>query len=129
MAKGKANTTSWFQKTKAVNDEPMRQNLRAQVTRLDRGRAAAGGDAAPQWLRRRIGTAQKLLHVGQDYYNGKRAYFPRGRFNSAPSRSEAQFAAVILPTSDGIEPMFAKAGVPEAGVAEKRVRARSPLAQ
>jgi hypothetical protein len=117
MAQGKANTTSWFQKTKTASDEPMRQNLRAQVTRLDRGRAAAGGDAAPQWLRRRIGDARKLLHAGQDYYNGKRAYFPRGRFNIAPPRSEAQFIAVILATTDGIEPMFAKAGVPEAGIA------------
>lgn len=93
----------------------MRQNLMEQVTRLDRGRAAAGGDAAPQWLRRPIGTARKQLHAGQDYYNGKRGYFSGGNGGEVPS-SETQFIAIIQATIDGIEPMFAKAGVHKEGI-------------
>ena len=111
MAQGKANTTSWFQKTKAETDRPMRQILQAQVKRLDRGRAEAGGDGAPQSLRRQIGTARKLLHAGQDYYSGKRGYFPRGRNGAAIPRSEAQFVAIIQATIDGIEPMFERADI------------------
>ena len=110
MAQGKANTTSWFQKTKAETDGPMRQILQAQVKRLDRGRAEAGGDGAPQSLRRQIGTARKQLHAGQDYYNRKRGYFPGGNGAAIP-RSEAQFVAIIQATIDGIEPMFERADI------------------